>query len=98
MKKLFFLLLLVGCGVKITPKPVVVGPDFESGYAQCKNIYKNNEEKVEQCFEDFRNFLNVTVKLDTSVVIKFCDDLYEAPSSEFSECVQDLISILKKAK
>lgn len=94
----YLLIFLLGCGVTVKPKPIVVGPDFEAGYAQCRNIYKDDEEKVESCFHDFRNFLNVNVKISTDVILTFCDKAYESPSPEFSSCVSDLIEVLKRIK
>jgi hypothetical protein len=103
VKKTFFIILLLNltsCGVKIKGldniKPEVnakVGPDFEGAANFCDERYGYKTAESEACFEDYRDYFDVEVKLDVLSINKFCEEAY-TDQEEIDTCIKDLIGVM----
>ena len=93
---LTFLFFIFSCGVKLdlndTKQNVVFGPDFEGAARFCEERYEN-EVDAEKCFTDYREYLNLTVGLDLTEIINYCESHYSTPE-DIIGCEDQLTALL----
>lgn len=99
MKNILFIILLlaVSCGkIRIEPTrdfEAKVGPDFEKALSVCKDFYKEDLEKVDKCFDDYRRYFKIEFKIDMDTILDFCNSEY-IENEELTRCINDLKDII----
>lgn len=93
---LAFTLFIFSCGVELeipeTNQNVSFGPDFEGAAEFCDERYEN-EIEAEKCFNDYREYLSITIGLDLSDIFEYCES-HNNTEEEIITCEEQLTSIL----
>lgn len=91
LKIIVLLFIISSCGkIKVEPtKDVNFGPSFDKAIEICNKFYGVDTPKAESCFDDYRNYFNVKVKLDLMSILDFCSSEY-VDSEQMSKCINDL--------
>jgi len=94
---MIFLILTISCGMKVdipeTNQNIAFGPDFASAAAFCDNRYYDDEVAAENCFMDYRDYLDITVGLDLSEIVDYCETNYTDPV-DVAVCEDQLLLLL----
>ena len=81
----------------------VNGPDsvhrvdfnFEKVAKFCDDRYGYMTDKSEECFQDYRNFLDIETSFNFNSVIEYCEDNFKKKKDQ-EKCKEDLVEILWK--
>jgi len=101
MKFLLILTLLISCGkiehkikgeAKVdVPTNISFQPDFEKAAKFCDDRYGVKTQASEECFDDFRNYYELEVKVDLSAITDFCSK-YDTQES-INNCTNELLAL-----
>jgi hypothetical protein len=73
------------------PESISFEPDFEKAAQFCDNRYGVGTEAAEDCFQDFRNYYDLEVKVDLDAISNFCDK-YDT-QEEVNSCTSELLAL-----
>jgi len=78
-----------------TNQNIKVGPDFEKAIRICDHKYGKDTEESELCFQDYRDFFNVKVKIDLDGIVEYCSNRYEL-EEDIIECEENIVNLTKE--
>lgn len=96
------LITLVSCGklkheiegeakVEVPESRISFEPDFEKAAAFCDERYGVKTEASEDCFEDFRDYYELEIKVDLDAIEEFCNK-YDT-QDEIENCTSELLGL-----